>query len=88
MRTLLPHLMLAAALLAALPAAAQSAAKPGLPPGPLGGSFTSSGEYHVSSSSNEHGSALWVVDSVQHTVTLCEKVDTAKEFTCSKKLLP
>jgi hypothetical protein len=88
MRTLLPHLMLAAAMLAALPAAAQSAAKPALPPGPIGGSFTSSGEYHVSSSSNEHGSALWVVDSVQHTVTLCEKVDTAKEFTCSKKLLP
>ena len=84
----LPSLTFAAALLAAVPASAQSAAHPTLPPGPVGGSFTSSGEYHVTSSSNEHGSALWVVDSVQHTVTLCEKVDTAKEFICNKRPLP
>jgi hypothetical protein len=34
------------------------------------------------------GTALWVVDSPQHTVTLCEKVDTAKDFTGAKKPLP
>jgi hypothetical protein len=84
----LPALTFAAALLSAFPASAQSAAHPSLPTGPAGGSFTSSGTYHVTSSSNDHGSALWVVDSVQHTVTLCEKVDTAKEFVCSKKPLP
>ena len=42
----------------------------------------------ISSSSNEHGTALWVVDSLLHTVTLCEKVDTAKDFSCAKKPLP
>jgi hypothetical protein len=89
MRTFLPRLTVAGSLflLAAAPASAQSAAKPALPP-PQGGSFTSSGSYQVTSSSNEHGSALWVVDAVQHTVTLCEKVDTAKDFTCTKKSLP
>ena len=80
-------------LLGVAPAAAQSAPRPGvapsLPPGSLGGNVAGgSGDYHVSSSSNEHGSALWVVDAVQHTVTLCEKVDTAKDFACVKKPLP
>jgi hypothetical protein len=90
MRAFLPRLTLAAILaLATVPSAAlaQTAAKPALPP-PQGGSFTSSGSYQITSSSNEHGSALWVVDAVQHTVTLCEKVDTAKDFSCTKKPLP
>lgn len=91
MRTFRPlpssRLALLAALLsaAAAPALAQSTgapARPGLPPGPPSATIA------ISSSSNEHGTALWVVDSVQHTVTLCEKVDTAKDFTCAKKPLP
>ena len=89
-----PALVAAVLLLASIvPAAAQSTARPGatpgLPPGPVGGNVAGgSGDYRISSSSNEHGSALWVVDTIQHTVTLCEKIDTAKDFACVKKPLP
>jgi hypothetical protein len=55
-----------------------------LPQGPPGGSSS----YVVSAAANEHGSFLWVVDSVQHIVTLCEKSDSGKDFTCTKKPLP
>ena len=56
---------------------------PRLPQGPPGGSSN----YVVSAAANEHGSFLWVVDSIQHIVTLCEKSDS-KDFTCTKKPLP
>ena len=64
-----------------LPGAPQPTSR--LPLGSPGGS----GNYVVSAAANEHGSFLWVVDSVQHVVTLCEKSDT-KDFTCTKKPLP
>jgi len=56
---------------------------PRLPQGPPGGSSN----YVVGAAANEHGSFLWVVDSVQHVVTLCEKPD-GKDFSCTKKPLP
>jgi len=56
---------------------------PRLPQGSPGGSSN----YVASAAANEHGSFLWVVDSIQHIVTLCEKSDT-KDFTCTKKSLP
>jgi hypothetical protein len=68
--------------------------RPSLPPGsqptprlPLG-SPGGSGNYVISAAANEHGSFLWVVDSVQHIVILCEKSDGGKDFTCTKKPLP
>jgi hypothetical protein len=42
----------------------------------------------VSAAANDHGAYLWIVDPVQHFVTLCEKVGAAKDFACSRKPLP
>jgi hypothetical protein len=53
----------------------------------LQGSPGGSGAYVVSAAANEHGSFLWVVDSIQRIVTLCEKTDS-KDFICTKKPLP
>ena len=68
------------------------ATTPSLPPAPqptprLPLGSQGSGAYHVSAAANEHGSFLWVVDSIQHIVTLCEKSES-KDFTCTKKPLP
>ena len=41
----------------------------------------------MSAAANEHGSFLWVVDSIQHVVTLCEKPDS-KDFICAKNRGP
>jgi hypothetical protein len=73
---------LAQATTPSLPPAPQPTAR--LPPGPPGGSSS----YVVSAAANEHGSFLWVVDSIQHIVTLCEKSDNGKDFICTKKPLP
>jgi len=51
------------------------------------GSPGGSGSYVVSAAANEHASFLWVVDSIQHIVTLCERADS-KDFACTKKPLP
>jgi hypothetical protein len=56
---------------------------PRLPAGPPGGS----GNYVAAAAANERASFLWVVDSVQHAVVLCEKGET-RDFTCTKKPLP
>jgi hypothetical protein len=72
----------------------QAQERPSLPPGPQPmprlplGSPGGSGNYVVSAAANEHGSFLWVVDSIQHVVTLCEKSDNGKDFSCIKKPLP
>ena len=69
------------------------ATTPSLPPAPVPtprypqGTPGGSGNYVVSAAANEHGSFLWVVDSIQHIVTLCEKSES-KDFTCTKKPLP
>lgn len=62
-------------------------ATPSLPPGPLGGSFDSS-RFLITSAANEHGAFVWIVDGVQHTVTLCEKTTPGKEIACTKRALP
>jgi hypothetical protein len=72
---------LAQATTPSLPPAPQPT--PRLPQGPSGGSSN----YVISAAANEHGSFLWVVDSIQHVVTLCEKSD-GKDFACTKKPLP
>jgi hypothetical protein len=60
---------------------------PATKPGPLGA--TSSPErFLVTSSANERGTFLWVIDAVEHTVMLCEKAAGAAEFACNKKPLP
>ena len=67
--------------------------RPSLPPGPQPtprlplGSPGGSGNYAISAAANEHGSFLWVVDNIQHVVTLCEK-SNGKDFTCTKRPLP
>ena len=76
-----PGPVLAQATTPSLPPAPQPT--PRLPPGSPGGSSN----YVVSAAANEHGSFLWVVDSIQHVVTLCEKSES-KDFTCTKKPLP
>ena len=69
------------------------ATTPSLPPAPVPtprypqGTPGGSGNYVVSAAANEHGSFLWVVDSIQHIVTLCEKSES-KDFTYTKKPLP
>ena len=69
------------------------ATTPSVPPAPVPtprypqGTPGGSGNYVVSAAANEHGSFLWVVDSIQHIVTLCEKSES-KDFTCTKKPLP
>ena len=58
------------------------ATTPSLPPAPVPtprypqGTPGGSGNYVVSAAANEHGSFLWVVDSIQHIVTLCEKSES------------
>ncbi len=74
-------MVLAQATTPSLPPAPQPT--PRLPQGSPGGSSN----YVVSAAANEHGSFLWVVDSIQHIVTLCEKADS-KDFACTKKPLP
>lgn len=44
--------------------------------------------FQVTSAANQHGTYLWIVAPAQHVVILCEKPDTAKDFTCTSKRLP
>jgi hypothetical protein len=82
--------------LAATPAAVWAQAggtPPRTPPGPVAkpgplGAMSSPERFLVTSSANERGTFLWVIDAVEHTVTLCEKAAAAAEFTCNKKPLP
>src|SRR5438094_76721 len=73
--------------------AAETTTTPSLPPAPqptsrvTQGAPGGSGSYVVSAAANEHASFLWVVDSIQRIVMLCEKADS-KDFTCTKKPLP
>jgi hypothetical protein len=96
-RTFIARLGAAAALaFAALPAAvsaqvggapSRTPSSPAAKPRPLG-AMSSPERFLVSSSANERGAFLWVIDAVEHTVTLCEKPAAAAEFTCNKKPLP
>jgi hypothetical protein len=73
-----------------------SQSEPHLPPGPTPAAGPSaatvgalaSETYLVSSSANDHGSYLWIVAPVQHTVVLCESPNSPSEFKCTMKQLP
>lgn len=67
--------------------AARPRPSPSIAPGKLG-AMSSPQRFLVTSSANDRGAFLWVVDAVEHDVTLCEKPAGASEFTCSKKALP
>ena len=90
---LLAILVGAGMLLAGTGAVLAQERNPSLPPAPQQtprlslGSPGGSSSYVVSAAANEHGSFLWVVDGIQHVVTLCEKTDS-KDFICTKKPLP
>ena len=56
-------------------------------PGQLG-AISSPQRFLVTSSANDRGAWLWAIDAVEHTVTLCEKLPSATDFTCNKKALP
>jgi hypothetical protein len=73
--------LLAQATTPSLPGAPQPTQR--LLQAPPGGS----GSYVVSAAANEHASFLWIVDSVQRAVMLCEKADS-KDFICTRKSLP
>jgi hypothetical protein len=82
---------MALAFVIAVPAKAQSLPPapqpvPSAPTGPFGGIAVEN--YQVTSSSNEHGSYLWIVAPAQHVVILCEKPQTVKDFSCFTKRLP
>ena len=42
----------------------------------------------ISTAANNHGAFLWIVDNLQHDVTLCEKTDGDRDFNCTRKPLP
>ena len=42
----------------------------------------------ISTAANDHGAFLWIVDNIQHDVTLCEKTDGDRDFNCTRKPLP
>ena len=52
------------------------------------GAVSSTQRYLITSSANDRGSFLWIVDSIDRKVTLCEKPGAASDFTCTKKSLP
>lgn len=78
-------------------ASAQTTSAPGSAP-PAAASRTFSSEqlgavsspqrFMITSGANDKGAFLWIVDSVERIVTLCEKLGTAADFACSKKTLP
>ena len=52
------------------------------------GAVSSAQRYMITSSANDRGAFLWIVDSIERKVTLCEKPGAATDFTCTKKALP
>jgi hypothetical protein len=89
----LAALTFAAAVLASAAAAAQNRPEAPVqraassPPHPQVAAIGSESNL-VSAAANDHAAYLWIVDPIQHFVTLCEKVGTAKDFACSRKPLP
>jgi hypothetical protein len=86
---LLPLSGAAAILWGSAAASAQTSERPSLPRafGPQVGKVGSDTNL-VASAANEHGSYLWIVDPIQHTVTLCVQAELAHEFKCGKQPLP
>jgi hypothetical protein len=68
------------------PPGAPQAATPSLPGAPQATPNYRGCE--ISTAANDHGAFLWVVDNIQHVVTLCEKTDGDRDFNCTTKPLP
>ena len=52
------------------------------------GAVSSPNRYMATSAANDHGAFLWVIDTIERKVTLCERVNASGEFICNKKSLP
>ena len=52
------------------------------------GAISSPNRYMATSAANDHGAFLWIIDTIERKVTLCERANTSGEFTCNKKSLP
>jgi hypothetical protein len=68
------------------PPGAPQAATPSLPGAPQ--ATPNNRGCEISTAANDHGAFLWVVDNIQHVVTLCEKTDGDRDFNCATKPLP
>src|SRR5579872_2247096 len=86
----------AAALLiagAVVPALAQTTGTPALPgagraysPEQLG-AISSPNRYMITSAANDHGAFLWIIDTIERKVTLCEQSGGSTDFVCNRKSL-
>jgi hypothetical protein len=52
------------------------------------GAISSANRYVATSAANDHGAFLWIIDTIERKVTLCERANASGEFTCNKKSLP
>jgi len=52
------------------------------------GAISSPQRYMVTSSANDRGAFLWIIDTIEKKVTLCEKPTAGADFSCNKKTLP
>jgi hypothetical protein len=88
-----------AGLLTAQPTLAQNAGPPSSGAAPYGGparnfspealgASSSVQRFAITSAANERGAFLWIIDAVEHKVTLCERTVAAGDFSCVKKALP
>jgi hypothetical protein len=70
------------------PAAVLAQATTPSPPGEAAQATPNYRGCEISTAANDHGAFLWVVDNIQHVVTLCEKTDGDRDFNCTTKPLP
>jgi hypothetical protein len=52
------------------------------------GAISSPQRYMITSSANDRGAFLWIIDTIEKKVTLCEKPTAGGDFSCIKKTLP
>jgi hypothetical protein len=81
-----PAAVLAQATTPSPPGAAQATT-----PSPPGEAAQATPNYRgceISTAANDHGAFLWIVDNLQHDVTLWEKTDGDRDFNCTRKPLP
>src|SRR5579859_4902046 len=88
-------LMLLGAAIVMVPASAraQNSGSAPLSPGPTVrsyspdqlGAVSSTSRYMITSAANDKGAFLWILDTIDRKVTLCEKPAGASDFNCSKK---
>jgi hypothetical protein len=52
------------------------------------GAISSPQRYMITSSANDRAAFLWIIDTIEKKVTLCEKPTAGGDFSCNKKTLP